>query len=119
MKKKRVSGIQWVWKQLSIQNQIFLSMFLITVLGVGILMNIVYKTSIDAIEQNYRMSYQSALNNSSRIIDMNLKNIVDEGRNFLNNQSLQQVLKKENGFSGNRFLYSDCVKLGKVAAAPE
>lgn len=115
MKKKWASGIQRVWKQLSIQNQIFLSMFLITVLGVGILMNIVYKTSIDAIEQNYRMSYQSALNNSSRIIDMNLKNIVDEGRNFLNNQSLQQVLKKENGFSGNRFLYSDCVKLGKVA----
>ena len=43
--------------------QIFLSMFLITLLGVGVLMNIVYKTSIDAIEQNYRASYQSTLKN--------------------------------------------------------
>ena len=53
-KKKEPSGIQKAWRQLSIQNQIFLSMFLITLLGVGVLMNIVYKTSIDAIEQNYR-----------------------------------------------------------------
>ena len=41
-KKKKVSGIQKAWRQLSIQNQIFLSMFLITLLGVGVLMNIVY-----------------------------------------------------------------------------
>ena len=53
-KKKEPSGIQKAWRRLSIQNQIFLSMFLITLLGVGVLMNIVYKTSIDAIEQNYR-----------------------------------------------------------------
>lgn len=63
-------------------------------LGVGVLMNIVYKTSIDAIEQNYRASYQSTLKNSSRVMDMNLKNIVDVGRNFLNDEALQQILKK-------------------------
>ena len=40
-KKKKPSGIQKAWRQLSIQNQIFLSMFLITLLGVGVLMNIV------------------------------------------------------------------------------
>lgn len=62
-KKKQASGIQKAWRQLSIQNQIFLSMFLITLLGVGVLMNIVYKASVDAIEQNYRASYQSTLKN--------------------------------------------------------
>lgn len=72
----------------------FLSMFLITLLGVGVLMNIVYKTSIDAIEQNYRASYQSTLKNSSRVMDMNLKNIVDVGRSFLNDEALQQILEK-------------------------
>lgn len=80
--KKQASGIQKAWRQLSIQNQIFLSMFLITLLGVGVLMNIVYKASVDAIEQNYRASYQSTLKNSSRVLDMNLKNIVDVGRSF-------------------------------------
>ena len=97
-KKKEPSGIQKAWRQLSIQNQIFLSMFLITLLGVGVLMNIVYKTSIDAIEQNYRASYQSTLKNSSRVMDMNLKNIVDVGRNFLNDEALQQILKKGNEY---------------------
>ena len=97
-KKKEPSGIQKAWRQLSIQNQIFLSMFLITLLGVGVLMNIVYKTSIDAIEQNYRASYQSTLKNSSRVMDMNLKNIVDVGRSFLNDEALQQILEKGNEY---------------------
>jgi len=34
-KKKEPSGIQKAWRQLSIQNQIFLSMFLITPFGCG------------------------------------------------------------------------------------
>ena len=110
-KKKEPSGIQKAWRQLSIQNQIFLSMFLITLLGVGVLMNIVYKTSIDAIEQNYRASYQSTLKNSSRVMDMNLKNIVDVGRNFLNDEALQQILKKGNEYGGSKFASTDREKL--------
>ena len=97
-KKKQASGIQKAWRQLSIQNQIFLSMFLITLLGVGVLMNIVYKASVDAIEQNYRASYQSTLKNSSRVLDMNLKNIVDVGRSFLNDKSFQQILENGNKY---------------------
>lgn len=114
-KKKRVLGIQKAWRQLSIQNQIFLSMFLITLLGVGILMNIVYNTSIAAIEQNYRASYQSTLKNSSRVMDMNLKNIVDVGRSFLNDESLQQVLETKKEYDGNKFSSKDRVKLRTVA----
>ena len=114
-KKKKVSGIQKAWRQLSIQNQIFLSMFLITLLGVGVLMNIVYKTSIDVIEQNYRTSYQSTLKNSSRVMDMNLKNIVDVGRSFLSDTSLQQILENGNQYGGSKFSSSDRAKLRKVA----
>ena len=114
-KKKKPSGIQKAWRQLSIQNQIFLSMFLITLLGVGVLMNIVYKTSIDAIEQNYRASYQSTLKNSSRVMDMNLKNIVDVGRSFLNDEALQQILKKGNEYGGSKFTSTDRVKLRVIA----
>ena len=114
-KKKEPSGIQKAWRQLSIQNQIFLSMFLITLLGVGVLMNIVYKTSIDAIEQNYRASYQSTLKNSSRVMDMNLKNIVDVGRNFLNDEALQQILEKGNEYGGSKFASTDREKLRVIA----
>lgn len=114
-KKKKLSGIQKAWRQLSIQNQIFLSMFLITLLGVGVLMNIVYKTSIDAIEQNYRASYQSTLKNSSRVMDMNLKNIVDVGRSFLNDEALQQILEKGNEYGGSKFTSTDRVKLRVIA----
>ena len=115
-KKKKPSGIQKAWRQLSIQNQIFLSMFLITLLGVGVLMNIVYKTSIDAIEQNYRASYQSTLKNSSRVIDMNLKNIVDVGRNFLNDEALQQILEKGNEYGGSKVTSTDRVIANEMAS---
>lgn len=114
-KKKQASGIQKAWRQLSIQNQIFLSMFLITLLGVGGLMNIVYKASVDAIEQNYRASYQSTLKNSSRVLDMNLKNIVDVGRSFLNDKSFQQILENGNKYGGSKFSSGDRTKLRKVA----
>ena len=113
--KKQASGIQKAWRQLSIQNQIFLSMFLITLLGVGVLMNIVYKASVDAIEQNYRASYQSTLKNSSRVLDMNLKNIVDVGRSFLNDKSFQQSLENGNKYGGSKFSSGDRTKLRKVA----
>ena len=113
--KKQASGIQKAWRQLSIQNQIFLSMFLITLLGVGVLMNIVYKASVDAIEQNYRASYQSTLKNSSRVMDMNLKNIVDVGRSFLNDKSFQQILENGNKYGGSKFSSGDRTKLRKVA----
>ena len=114
-KKKEPSGIQKAWRRLSIQNQIFLSMFLITLLGVGVLMNIVYKTSIDSIEKNYRASYQSTLKNSSRVMDMNLKNIVDVGRSFLNDETLQQILEKGNEYGGSKFTSTDRVKLRVIA----
>ena len=113
--KKQASGIQKAWRQLSIQNQIFLSMFFITLLGVGVLMNIVYKASVDAIEQNYRASYQSTLKNSSRVLDMNLKNIVDVGRSFLNDKSFQQILENGNKYGGSKFSSGDRTKLRKVA----
>ena len=113
--KKQASGIQKAWRQLSIQNQIFLSMFLITLLGVGVLMNMVYKASVDAIEQNYRASYQSTLKNSSRVLDMNLKNIVDVGRSFLNDKSFQQILENGNKYGGSKFSSGDRTKLRKVA----
>lgn len=108
MKKRQgFAGLQRLWKKQSIQNQIFLSMFLITILGVGFLINVVYQASINAVEANYRTSYESTLKNSSRVIDLNLRSIIEAGRSFLNDASLRQILEKGDEYGGHLFSTED------------
>lgn len=47
------------------------------------------------IEENYRQSYETMLKNSSKILDLKLKPIIDKGRSILTNSQLCEVL--ENG----------------------
>ena len=114
-RKKHISGLQKKWKQQSIQNQIFVSMLLVILLGVGILGNFMYKASINAIEQNYRISYESTLKNSSRVMDMNLRSIIEGGRSFLNNEMLQQILNNGKEYGGSKFSTKDQEQLKEVA----
>ena len=48
-------------------------------------------------------------------MDMNLKNIVDVGRNFLNDEALQQILEKGNEYGGSKFASTDREKLRVIA----
>lgn len=114
-RKKHISGLQKKWKQQSIQNQIFVSMLLVILLGIGILGNFMYKASINAIEQNYRISYESTLKNSSRVMDMNLRSIIEGGRSFLNNETLQQILSNGKEYGGSKFSTKDQEQLKDVA----
>ncbi len=114
-KKEYFKGLKTVWGQQGIQRQIFLSMFLIVLLGVGTLINFMYKASIDAIEQNYRTSYQSTLKNSSRVMDMNLRSIIEAGRSFLNNGQLRHVLTNSKNYGGTAFSTEDQEILRSVA----
>lgn len=114
-KKEYFKGLKTVWGQQGIQKQIFLSMFLIVLLGVGTLINFMYKASIDAIEQNYRTSYQSTLKNSSRVMDMNLRSIIEAGRSFLNNGQLRHVLTNSKNYGGTTFSTGDQEILRSVA----
>lgn len=115
MDKKKFPRLWKKWKQQSIQKQIFLSMLLVIFLGVGMLVNFMYKASIDAIEQNYRISYESTLKNSSRVLDMNLRSIIEGGRSFLNNEMLQQILKNGEKYGGSKFCTDDQEKLKDIA----
>ena len=108
-------GLKTVWGQQGSQKQIFLSMFLIVLLGVGTLINFMYKASIDAIEQNYRTSYQSTLKNSSRVMNMNLRSIIEAGRSFLNNGQLRHVLTNSKNYGGTTFSTGDQEILRSVA----
>lgn len=115
MQKKYMRSLQKKWKQQSIQNQIFLSMLLVIILGVGVMVNFMYKASIDAIEQNYRISYESTLKNSSRVLDMNMRSIIEGGRSFLNNAALQRILEHGYEYGGSKFSTRDQEKLKDIA----
>ncbi|MFR8494286.1 MAG: hypothetical protein ACLVC1_12465 [Mediterraneibacter gnavus] len=54
-----------------------------------------YHMEKTTIEENYRQSYETMLKNSSKILDLKLKPIIDKGRSILTNSQLCEVL--ENG----------------------
>ncbi len=89
---------------------ISLAVFLIIALG-----NLAYRMSEGAIEQNYVSSYRAALRNSSRVLDMNLKGIIDAVRRFLNEESLQTVLKNGRTYPAGSFSPEDKKALEEVA----
>lgn len=95
------------WRRRSIQDQIFITMVLISVFSIFVLGNIAYQTSAEAIEENYRKSYESTLKNSSRVMDMNLKSIIEAARGFLNDKNLQKVLEKGGEYPGYKFSTGD------------
>lgn len=79
------------------------------------LANFMYKASVETIEQNYRISYESTLKNSSRVLDMNLRSIIEGGRSFLNNETLRQILEHGDEYGGSKFSTKDQEKLKDIA----
>lgn len=90
----------------SIQKQILFSMLLIAVVAIGVLGYISYRTSANAIERNYVESYDSALKNSSKILDLNLRSIIEMVRGYISDDELCGILEKSN-YGGNLFSSRD------------
>ena len=90
--------LEWVEmvEKTRIRDQIFMSMLFLTILAIGGVGNrlVSYGKNYD-IEENYRQSYETMLKNSSKILDLKLKPIIDKGRSILTNSQLCEVL--ENG----------------------
>lgn len=84
--------IRKVIRDIGIQKQILFSMLLLAVLAIGVLGYISYKTSADAIEQNYVQSYDSALKNTSKVLDLNLNSIIETVRGYLSDDELCDLL---------------------------
>jgi two-component system sensor histidine kinase YesM len=82
-------------------------MLLITGLSIIVLGNVAYIRSAQAIERNYQVSYESTLKNSSRVMDMNLRNLIESARSFLNNESLRSVLQSSENYPGSKFSSKD------------
>lgn len=86
----------------SIQKQILFSMILIAVLAIGVLGYISYRTSANAIERNYVESYDSALKNTSKVLDLNLSSIIEMVRGYISDDELCEILEESN-YGGNQF----------------
>lgn len=85
----------------SIQKQILFSMILIAVLAIGVLGYISYRTSANAIERNYVESYDSALKNTSKVLDLNLSSIIETVRGYLSDDELCDLLEESTYARGN------------------
>lgn len=92
-------GVKSWWVYQRIQQQIFFSLLLVSLLGIGLLGGVSYRISSRAVEKNYRLSHESTLKNASKVLDTQLSPIIEMTRSFLNDTELQQVLQsqKEDG----------------------
>lgn len=106
MKKKFQIEWRW-WKQHNIREQIFYSMLFLTILAVGILGTVSYYATSAAIERNYRLSYEVAMQNSSRVLDLKLKSIVEKVRDILSDRQLAKMLDGTREYDDNEFLLAD------------
>lgn len=106
---------KWFGKN-GIQEQIFFSTLLIAVLAMGVLGYVAYMSSAKAIEQNYKESYDSTLKNSSKVMDMNLGNIIEAARGYISDPELCSLLE-ESCYGGYQFTASDQKKLDDLTDA--
>lgn len=87
-----MSKINRFMNRLKIQNQILISMIIISVISTAIIGGIVYTISKKTIEDNYKNTRINNLEVSSNIIDIQLKSIVDLGRTLLIDSSFMNIL---------------------------
>lgn len=87
---------------IGIQKQILFSMLVVAVLAVGVLGFISYQTSANAIERNYVESYDSALKNTSKVLDLNLSSIIETVRGYISDDDLCELLEESN-YGGTKF----------------
>ncbi len=90
-----LSNMKRWWAYQRIQQQIFFSLLLVSLLGIALLGNVSYRISSRAVEKNYRLSHESTLKNSSKVLDTQLSPIIEMIRSFLNDEDLQRVLQSQ------------------------
>ncbi len=78
-----------------IQQQIFFSLLLVSLLGIALLGSVSYRISSRAVEKNYQLSHESTLKNSSKVLDTQLSPIIEMIRSFLNDEGMQRVLESQ------------------------
>ena len=116
MKKKQYFGkIRRWWGQQSIRQQILLSLFIVSMLGIWGLGFSSYYISRNTVEQNYKKAHETTLKNSRKVLDMNMESIIDITRSFLNSSGLQNVMEEKEKDGGYTFTMEEQKVLKRVA----
>lgn len=90
-----LSRIKKWWLYQRVQQQIFFSLLLVSLFGIGLLGSVSYRISSKAVEKNYQLSHESSLKNSSKVLDTQLSPIIEMIRSFLNDADLQRILENQ------------------------
>lgn len=105
---KRLFLHEWKWwKKHNIREQIFIAMLFLTIFATGVLGSVSYYMTTNAIEKNYRQSYETTLKNSSKVLDLRLEPIVENTRAVLHNEELKRMLSGTLQYNGNTFELQD------------
>lgn len=116
MKKNRCfERIRRWWGQQSIRQQILLSLFIVSMLGIWGLGMSSYYISKSTVEQNYKKSHETTLKNSRKVLDMNMESIIDVTRSFLNSSGLQKVMTEREKDGSYTFSMEEQKVLKRVA----
>ena len=113
MKSRFLNGWKW-WRRHNIRDQIFMSMLFLTILATGVLGTVSYHMEKTTIEENYRQSYETMLKNSSKILDLKLKPIIDKERRILTDATLCEVLERGQKDGDHEFTQEDQKALEKI-----
>ncbi len=80
---------------MSIRQQIFLALVLVSVLSVTILGSILYIDSRRTIEQEYQTAHENSLQVASNIIELNLDDKIAKARSLLNDKEFKSLMAQK------------------------
>lgn len=80
-------------QRVSLRRQIFAALFLVTLCVTGTVGELAYGFARNKIEENYQKSHAANLNNTSKVLDLLIQNLIDIARNTLNETRLCGALK--------------------------
>lgn len=101
------------FSQKGIREQIFSSMLLLSILAMAVLGYVSYRSSANAIEENYKESYDSTLKNSSKVLDMNLRGIIEAVRGYISDDNICELLMNSD-YEGYQFAAADQARFSKA-----
>lgn len=113
--KSRVFRKVWSWwKNRTIREQVFMSMLFVSIISIGVLGLSAYWMSRNTIEGNYQKSHILTLKNSSRVMDLNLKPIVEKAREVLGDSELKELMSGTLEYDQQEFKVADQRRLEDI-----
>lgn len=92
------------WQEhISLRRQIFAAMLLITLCITAVFGEVAYGFARNKIEENYQKSHVSNLKNTSKVLDLQLQNLINNARNALTDSRLYEALNSTPTGTGLEF----------------